>query len=446
MHIVVPIEIKNREFESKTWLGGLLASNGHTVTLGQSKIIRQNINKIKPDIYFEGSAVDRLSRRNRVKKLNKIGSKIVVLDTEGGAWRPENGSFTDRVDPNILEHVEKYFAWGESSANIAKNMIEKHDLETDVVQSGNPRFDLLQPDMRSLYSNEINRIRKKHREFILINTNFTVNHANIEKNKQSALQSKQEMYKIQSRLLSEFISLVYEIDQKFSQYDIVLRPHPNECSDTYRTLLHPYKQVEITKSGEARPWILASEVMIHNSCTTGIEAGLMQQPVVSYMTDIYHNHPSNNIGYTANDSKEVFNYIQQVSEQNTIEVDIDYINQFIENTEQKAAEIICKAIGDNKINGNISFPSLFNSKSMTDLAGKLLYKINSKAYRKVRNSDHTPDLWTYFSYKFNLIKLEEVQHLINKFSRWYNQPILVEEYKYNDNLFRLQGQNRCSVE
>jgi hypothetical protein len=44
--------------------------------------------------------------------------------------------------------------------------------------------------------------------------------------------------------------------------------------------------VEVTNEGNVAPWILASEAVIHNGCTTGIEAYVMRVPAISYRATV----------------------------------------------------------------------------------------------------------------------------------------------------------------
>ncbi len=67
---------------------------------------------------------------------------------------------------------------------------------------------------------------------------------------------------------------------------IVIRPHPTERHDVYNELAARYERVHVTNQGNVVPWILASKAVIHNGCTTGIEAFLMNVPAISYRASI----------------------------------------------------------------------------------------------------------------------------------------------------------------
>jgi surface carbohydrate biosynthesis protein len=437
MHIVIPIEIENREFDAKVWLAGMLAADQDKVTLGQNKIIHENLEHLDPNLFVGLSAVDRPARRERFQRLKEMGASIFVLDTEGGAFGSQK-SFGDRVAPEILEYVDVYLAWGEFSAEFARESVAENDLSTEVINTGNPRFDLLHPDMASLYEDDAAQIRDEYGRFLLFNTNFTVNHVAPEGNQdKTLLEDMRATHKKQSRLLSEFVSVIYEIDHHRGEYTVVVRPHPGENPDTYRTLLAPYENVYVSKSGEVRPWILASEAVIHNSCTTGMETSLMKQPVISYLTEFYDDHISNELGYGANTHEEVIDILDSIQQSDTPETDTEYLQQFISNTEEKAAFLIRDAV---RAHGkpDPSGSSVSDRRSINELLGRSLYRIDHGLYRSVRNSRYTPEYWTYVSYKCGILPLDEIRSKLEQFSEWYDRPVSVKRYDYTDNLFRIQ--------
>jgi surface carbohydrate biosynthesis protein len=277
--IVIPVEIKRRELTGKLLLSLKLVQEGHTVFLSSTDI-ETALDKIKPDIYFELSAVNRSQRRSRLRNLKKCGATTVVLDTEGSAFG-DDSDFKPRVSDMIFEYIDYYLAWGRKSANIAKEQNTLSDVKIEIV--GNPRFDLLQRPYRMVYSSDATEINEEHGRFILINTNFSVNHIDSGRNERLAPGDMVEKYKKQARLLGEFISAVGSLAENIPDHDIVVRPHPSEDVNTYRQILYVYDNVHITNSGEVRPWIQASSAVVHNSCTTGITASLLETPVFAYV-------------------------------------------------------------------------------------------------------------------------------------------------------------------
>jgi hypothetical protein len=75
---------------------------------------------------------------------------------------------------------------------------------------------------------------------------------------------------------------VRALSSAFPEHRIVVRPHPSEDHAAWRAAVGDLGNVQVIHEGSALPWILASEVLIHNSCATGIEAAALNVPVIAY--------------------------------------------------------------------------------------------------------------------------------------------------------------------
>ncbi len=79
-----------------------------------------------------------------------------------------------------------------------------------------------------------------------------------------------------------FVKMLGALSAALPDHRIVLRPHPSEDHAAWQRELAALPNVKVLHEGSALPWILASEVLVHNSCATGIEAFAMGVPVISY--------------------------------------------------------------------------------------------------------------------------------------------------------------------
>ena len=68
-----------------------------------------------------------------------------------------------------------------------------------------------------------------------------------------------------------------------SNYKIIIRPHPEEDLETYRRAFEHDNKINIVYSGSVIPWLMATEIMIHPDCTTGIESLMLGKKSVSYL-------------------------------------------------------------------------------------------------------------------------------------------------------------------
>ena len=79
---------------------------------------------------------------------------------------------------------------------------------------------------------------------------------------------------------------------------VVIRPHPMENSARWRTLFRGNDKVKVATKLSSTPWILGSDLVIQNGCTTGIEAIISGIPTVSFdprptPDEIHGSSPSN---------------------------------------------------------------------------------------------------------------------------------------------------------
>ena len=65
-----------------------------------------------------------------------------------------------------------------------------------------------------------------------------------------------------------------------------MRPHPADDPDTVKDLMFKHgvrsDRVSCIGTNEVFPWISASRLVVHNCCTTSLEAGFLGTPVVTY--------------------------------------------------------------------------------------------------------------------------------------------------------------------
>jgi hypothetical protein len=72
------------------------------------------------------------------------------------------------------------------------------------------------------------------------------------------------------------------LGKAFPDHSIVIRPHPLENHDVWHELARPHNNVEVIYEGNVLAWLKAANAVIHNGCTTGIEAFIVKVPVIAY--------------------------------------------------------------------------------------------------------------------------------------------------------------------
>jgi hypothetical protein len=76
------------------------------------------------------------------------------------------------------------------------------------------------------------------------------------------------------------------LDQAMPDHTIVIRPHPAENQEVYHHIAKTCRRVRVTNEGNVVPWLIAAKALIHNGCTTGVEAYALGLPVISYRASI----------------------------------------------------------------------------------------------------------------------------------------------------------------
>jgi hypothetical protein len=111
-------------------------------------------------------------------------------------------------------------------------------------------------------------------------------------------------------VFKSFQWLLPKLDQAFPDLNIVIRPHPTERHDVYQDIAARCSRVHVTNEGNVVPWILATKVVVHNGCTTGVEAFVMGVPAISYRETIDENYDNGFYRLPNAVSHQCFNFDQ----------------------------------------------------------------------------------------------------------------------------------------
>ncbi len=293
--ILLSIETKVREFPGKVLLACFLAERGFRVLLSNNRRVRE---AVKSDAWL---FIDRNTFANRIpffKKLTSRSVKIACLDEEGIVWA-NPGIYLKRLNSESMDMTSLFFTWGAKQTALVEQVRKK----TKILETGNPRMDLLRPELRALYQQRADELKAKYGDFIIIVSNFAWNnHCFVNEEKDSPENAYIDLLKRQGHILTaedeafhrenlvykgmvfeKFKELVRGLSIKFPDLKIIVRPHPSENHDTWKKSLSGLDNVFVLFEGELEPWIIAARTVIHNSCTSGVLAALLNRTSVSYM-------------------------------------------------------------------------------------------------------------------------------------------------------------------
>jgi hypothetical protein len=105
-------------------------------------------------------------------------------------------------------------------------------------------------------------------------------------------------------LFRHFLKMVGALARAFPEHAVVVRPHPSENHRAWREAGAGCSNVHVVHEGNAVPWLLGAEVMIHNGCTTGLESYLLGEPGIAFQpvtSERFDLHLSNGLSTQAFD-------------------------------------------------------------------------------------------------------------------------------------------------
>jgi len=298
----MPVENQVRELDSKLLLACIAARRGFSSLIGSRREIHFHISSFPPAIYLSKSMTAASDRIFQI--MRNLGHVIVAWDEEALVHLPPETYFSRRLSPVAMAFVPHMLAWGQDNAELWRQYPHlPHGSEIHVI--GNPRNDLLRPEIRHYYDNMAEELQERYGDFILINTNF--NHVNAfypglnlfqpvkkegeEKRFGRAAKGMSRKYAeglrdLKQAIFERFQQLIPALEQTFPDHNIVVRPHPTENQEIYRNIAGRCKRVWVTNEGNVVPWLMATRAVIHNGCTTGVEAYVMGVPAISYRATV----------------------------------------------------------------------------------------------------------------------------------------------------------------
>ena len=300
--LLIPVENQVRELDPKLLLACIAARRGFSSVVGSRRELEFRIDSYPKSIYLSKSMTKRSFLFFRLAK--KFDHEIVTWDEEALVHLPQDTYYSRRLHPDAIRQVSHLFAWGQDNVELWRQYPHLPD-NLPIHGVGNPRIDMLRPDMRSFYDEDVKVLHDTYGDFLLINTNFNhVNAFGADMNLFQPVKNPGETAKFgraakgmsreyaeclwnhKHAVFKDFQELIPKLDQAFPQLNIVIRPHPTERHDVYHEIAARCSRVHVTNQGNVVPWIMASRAVLHNGCTTGIEAFLLGVPGISYRASI----------------------------------------------------------------------------------------------------------------------------------------------------------------
>jgi len=283
----MPIETSSRELLYKTYLCHLLAARGYTCYLGSKSTISYLMGRFRDYLYLDKGYHMGVSDRMYDQILQQGGS-IINLDEEGAVDYADHSTLAGRYSKQLFDRSSLVLFWGQQQRDLVP---EPYTRETRTAVTGHPRFELLKEEHQYLYADEVNRLRGRYSNFILINTNMGFGNNIrgddfVRSNYGPRFKQIDRIIEFDKQKLQTYIELVRALAIE-SGKRIVLRPHPEESKEVYEQAFSDLAGVDVVFEGSVVPWLIAADLMIHPDCTTALESYFIGKIPLSFLPASY---------------------------------------------------------------------------------------------------------------------------------------------------------------
>jgi surface carbohydrate biosynthesis protein len=313
--LIIPVESQVRELDAKLLLACAAVERGFPVVMGSRAYVHHAMASFPKGVYLAKSMRKMSDRMFAI--ITKLGHEIVAWDEEGLVRFPDRFYYQRRLSAKALRNVQILLAWGNDDARAFRAFEGYPGCPIHV--TGNPRIDLMRPELRRSFDREVEDIRGRYGDFVLVNTNFSgLNHFhdslselkwNLEpENGMGGDPFMAGRAAFRNEVLGHFKQLVPTLSRLLPDHKVVVRPHPSENHQLWTDVAQGLDNVEVVNHGNVHPWVIASRALIHNGCTTAVEAAILGTPAVAFqpVTDeIYDMILPNSLSHHAHDLKDV---------------------------------------------------------------------------------------------------------------------------------------------
>jgi surface carbohydrate biosynthesis protein len=308
VNLLFPVEIISRELDFRLFLACLAARVNTRIWIGQPRAIYGLANCMQGGLYV-GKNIFGLPPNitwHRYHNLKKRGFRFIHLDEEGAIYRGGAESWRQelrrRFDPVHLAAEDYVCTWGDFQRDFYRSL--EPACRDNIRTTGHPRFDLYKSGYREYYEPEAAKLRERYGDFILINSNLhRVNHHNGlnrvfserlgyyvgDGQKRTAFF---ERWQHLTHTLTSFVRLINRLSIEFPHLNIIVRPHPSENKSFYNVAFGEVPNIHAVREGSVGAWLFACRAMIHDGCTTGLEAHLADRPIINFKPVADEKHDS----------------------------------------------------------------------------------------------------------------------------------------------------------
>jgi surface carbohydrate biosynthesis protein len=286
--LILPVETHVRELDGKLLLAAVAAERGRVSYVGSQNEIRAKIGQLPRGHFIAKGFASQKARFLSI--LQNLGFTILAWDEEGLVHPEPAIYYKRRISKESLAYLDGVFSWGEDYTTLFSQM-PFYD-GTPIYEVGNPRLDLLDKRVRDFFMADAKVHTEKFKSYILLNSNFGRVNSAVKRSRDKGVAGKltdpvldakwQAMVDYRRQLYGHFREMFAGLCEAFPDTQIVLRPHPSERIESWQDIPLKYPNAHVIYEGNVLPWLLATDILIHNGCTTALESALLDKPVIAF--------------------------------------------------------------------------------------------------------------------------------------------------------------------
>jgi surface carbohydrate biosynthesis protein len=452
--LIIPVENQVREFDAKLLLACVAAERNFESFLGYRTELDYRIGTLPRSTYLCKS----MTRRSQkvFGLLRQLGHEINVWDEEALVYLSEGHYFARRLTPQTLELVSGLLAWGQDNEEVFRRY--PHFDGTPIHVTGNPRIDLLRPELRSYFDEDVEKLRNRMGRFVLVNTNFSmvngfVDSLNLFRKTTRpgeepelgapAIGTSREFAagyaKHKAATFKAFVDMLPAICDLLPEYTIVVRPHPSESATPWLEAADGHANLRIEHEGNVIPWLLATDAVIHNGSTTAVEAHILGLPAIAYRpveNESFDFELPNALSYEARNEEELCGTLHDLLFEQRGPSPIRTSRPFEEYVSGLRGAMASDRIVDVLEGSEGVRKGLPKPPWSRLLRARIRVRIREEIKRRKSDPNHHHNR-AYQDHRYPKISAEEVESRIARFGRALNRFSSVRVHRLDDYIFRI---------
>lgn len=289
--IFLPIEIMRREYLSKLLLSVELIKRGMPVIIGhKDSVINLALKTKEPGVLFY-KAVMHGQKKGIFQELKKKKFIVIAQDEEAGIiYENFKDFYKRRISLKNIDQLDLFFTWGKDEYSFLINKFPKK-----IVKNYGALRSCFWGELgKKFYQTNNLKIQNKIGNYILLVSNLATYNSYLTreqsikyrvKHRGFDLEKYKNQYAKEKKIFFQYIDLIKFITEKLNK-KVVIRPHPSEDIQKWKQSIKGINNVFVETENELLSWILASDFIIQNNCTSSIEASASNVPVVTYADEI----------------------------------------------------------------------------------------------------------------------------------------------------------------